>query len=260
MIISGHGISTPLTVKIKPDFKPETTLALQWTQMESGNWFATDRGTGSDKYEVSLNFYGTELTINTLINTLEVNRESSLMSSQITLTGFNTGEHIFGADLDYSGTITANVLSIEQREQHSWLGFALSMRVGAITPPLLSGSGSLPEFRLLDVGYDGDAEYTIQHFRAYNSDYYYNQDNASDIGTFTGTFDFLEEEMAQLKTYLRVTRGAQFLLNNIIGVQYPFGRMSSAYPYWVKMIKFEDQGMSSAYRWRCAITFSQVLA
>jgi hypothetical protein len=259
MIISGIGIANPLTVKIKPNFVPETTLALQWQKLESGNYVCTDRGSGADKYEVNINFYGTEITINEIISTLELNRDS-INSSVLTLSGFNSTEHIFGADLDYSGNVSANVLSIEQRAQHSWLGFALSMRLGAITPPLIAGSGSLPEFRLLDIGYEGDADYTIQHLRAYNSDNYYNQDNQSDIGTFSGTFSFLDPEMAQLRSYLRSVRGSTFQLSKILGVTYPFGRKSSVYPYNVKVIGFEDQGMISVLRWSCKITFAEQLS
>ena len=241
---------------------PETTLALQWNQLASGNWVATDRGAAADKYEVLLNFAGTETTINNIINLFEYDRES-LDSSQITMSNFNSDEHVFGEDLDYTGTITANLMSIQQRNQSSWKMFNLSVRLAAVSPSFVAGSGHLPLLHYTDVGVQADAEYTIKHDVAYNKANWFNPDHNSDIGQFTGTFTFSVSEMQALRTYIRIQRGATISLPSISGITYPFGTRTapyaSGYPYNVKIIKFVDLGKISENFYKATLTFAENL-
>jgi hypothetical protein len=259
MQISGTGIS-PLTVKILKGFKPETTLALAWTQLSSGNWVATDRGYLSDKYECEISIAGTELYINDVINLFEANREA--LSNQVICSGFNADEHLWGEDIDYTGSVTANVMSIQQRNQSSWKVFNLSVRLAAVSPSFILGSGNLPLFRFTNIGVKADAEYTNQHFRSYRN-VWSNPDMASDAGTFTGTFTLTVEEMAQLRSYIRLQRGATVSLVGIYGIQYPFGPRTvpnaSGYPYNVKIIKFEDLGKISENFYQATITLAEQL-
>lgn len=259
MILSGNGISSQ-NIKILKGFQPDTKLALSWQQLSSGNYACTDRGTTSDLYQCDISFYGTEIFINNIINLFESNREAATLSNQITLSTFNSTEHIFGSDLDYSGNINCNVMSIQQRNQGSWRGFSLSMRLAVNTPTFLSGNGYLPPLQILDIGYNGDAEYTVDHQSAYKKNTYFNPDHAADTGIFTGTFTFTDYEMSQIRTYIRKQRGNTISLPQIYGVQYPFGRKSSSYPYSVKIIDFKDMGMNSVLRWQAQITFAEQLS
>ena len=247
-------------------FQPDTQLALTWTQLSSGNYVCTDRGYLSDKYECNIQFYGTEITINDIINMFETNRENPVVSNRFFVTDFNSTEHIFGEDVNYNSPISSypsyngllcNVMSIDQRAQRSWKGFGLSMRLAAVSPSFV-GSGSLPHLRFLDVTYQADAEYTNNHYRSYRNNFY-NLDSDSDIGKFTGTFTLTNNEMAQLRSYIRTQRGSTISLPAISGVQYPFGRKSGSYPYLVKIIDFKDLGMMSVLEWKFQITFAQVL-
>ena len=249
-----------IDVKIKPDFKPDTQLALTWTQLASGNFVATDRGSASDRYEVDIEFYNTEATIDQLIVLLNSNREAVTSPSVVVLSNFNDSEHIFGDDLVYTGTITCNVMSISQRSQGSWKGFGLSMRLSAVSPSFISGTGALPKLDFLDIGSNADIiEYTVGHQMSYRNSNFFNPDYESDIGQFTGTFTFDVSEMAQLRSYIRHQRGSTISLPVISGVDYPFGPVrDSGYPYDAKIIKFQDLGYYSIGRRRCIITFAEV--
>jgi hypothetical protein len=67
-------------MKVLPDFQPEFNLALNWSQLSNGNWYAIDRTSISDVYATTVNLYGHEndtLTakgINEIIAAIEDNR------------------------------------------------------------------------------------------------------------------------------------------------------------------------------------------
>lgn len=254
MLITGTGF-TAFPVKIKVDYKPVTTYALSWQQLSSGNWIATDRGAAQDIYECdNVTLYGTEAKMKAFAVAIEANREAG--SNVVTLSGFNSQEHIFGADLNYTGNITATI-DMNRRSQGTWKGFEQTCKVVAVSPPLLANSGSLPLLRCLDINYDGDEDETINKLYSYNRNNFY-QDHSSDYGTFTGTFTFTDSEMKQLRSYIRTQRSNTVSIPNISGVSSPFGIMSSSYPYNVKIIKFEDRGMWDNNFWSCDLTFALV--
>ena len=266
MIISGN--SNPLdftggtfsqAVKIKPDFKPETQLAMTWIKLASGNYACTDRGYGSDKYEVGIEFYSTEDVINNIQNLLYSNRFATSGASQITLSSINDTEHIFGEDLDYTGTVTANIMAIEKRSQGSWKGFGLAVKLAAVSPSFIVGDGAFPTLRFVNFGYDANAGWAVRHYMSYSNSTFFNPDHQSDTGEFTGTFTMTAIEMAQIRRYIAKQRGSTIVLPDISGVQNPFGHMSTSYPYDVKIINFEDLGRLSVAERMCNITFAEVL-
>ena len=248
-------------VKIKPDFVPVTTLALTWTQLSNGNWTCTDRGASNDQYDTTVRFYGTEDSINTIINLIEANRN---VNNILTLSGFNSQEHIFGADLDYTGSITATaIMQGSRRAQKTWRGFELNVKLSCLSSQFTGGSGSLPILRFLETGYDADSDYTINKYDSYNRTFSY-QDHRSDYGTFTGIYTFEDQEMIQMRRYVATQRSSDISIPNIIGVQYPFGRRFSSYPINVKILSFEDQGMatnvpSGRPRWMASIKLGEVI-
>ena len=151
MLIAGDGITGTVEVKVKPDFRPITTLALQWFQLDSGNWKAVDRTSAEDTYEAEIRTYGTEATIDSIIDAFEDNRTAGSGTPYVlTLSSFESTEHIFGEDVDHSSSISATVLSIGQKEQRTWKGFGLALRLQALSPSF-TGSPSLPTLQYLGV-------------------------------------------------------------------------------------------------------------
>ena len=261
MHVSGKGI-TPFDCKIKPEYTPETTLAVNWFQLSDGNWVSTDRGAQADQYDVSIRIYSTESVIDAFINQIEANRAANLIGTNIiTLSNFNDQEHIFGADLDYTGSISVTAV-MESRAQSTWKGFEVSLRLSCLSPSFLGGSGSLPLLKYLDTGYGGESEYTIKKFDSYDRIFSY-QDHVSDTGTFAGTFTFNTQDMIAIRRYLATQRGNTITVPGISGVLNPFGRRSSTYPLHVKITEFIDQGMVGMNMGKpthkCRITMREVI-
>ena len=254
MIVSGSGI-TSFNAKISPDYVPATVYAIQWIQGSNGSWYAVDRGTPADNYGVEISLYKDEATINNFIAMIEANRQAG--SNVLQLSGFNSQEHIFGADIDYSGTINATAVTIQRRTQGTWRGFGVTLKLSALSPGFV-GTASLPILRLLDVGYDADANYSINKLETYNTSFYY-QDHAADDGSFTGVYTFDDSEMMALRRFVATNRGSAFCVPPIIGVSAPFGRMAATAN--VKITYFEDMGMlglvNGLPRWKAKITLSQ---
>jgi|GEM_PF-2773672 hypothetical protein len=259
MLIAGTGI-TSFNAKIQPNYVPATVYALQWIQGANGTWYCVDRGSAADVYDVEISLYKDETTINNFINQIQANRESypATGANILQLSEFNVQECIFGADIDYSGTINATAF-MERRIQGSWKGFGISLRLSALSPGFVGVTGVLPTLRFLDVGYDADANYTINKLAAYDTTEYY-QDHAADDGSFTGVYTFDPNEMIALRRFVATNRGAAFTTPSIIGVAAPWGRMEATST--VNMTYFEDMGMSNFVnglpRWRAKITLSQV--
>lgn len=255
MQVSGTGI-TPFTLLVKPDFKPKTIPALEWVECADDNYKAVDRGASQDVYQSSFRVYKAETAINTFIEEVEANRAAG--NHQITLGSFSSTEHIFGADVDYSGSITATVLEIEDRAQKTWKGYAVKVRVQAISPSF-TGSATLPAFEHLEVGYVGDSSVPVNKMDTYDGTFSY-LDRGTGAGYFTGTFSFSDANMKNLRRYLASQRGSSFSLTGINGVAYPFGkRRDSGYPYTVKCIDWEDLGMRDVGMWRIKMVFAEVV-
>jgi hypothetical protein len=260
MIISGTGIITPFTAKVKTDFVPVTTYDFQnhFEQASSGNWYASDRGSAMDYYDAeNVRLYGKETVINNFIAQVEANRVAG--SNVLTLSSFSETEHIFGADVDYSGgtyPVLATVTEIGRREQGTWKGWGLPLKMRLLPPFAFVGSSALPTLRHVSVGIDADADRTLLKQDSYGGQFFY-ADQQADAGVFTGTFIFYDAEMIALRRFMATNRAASFALPTIYGVQYPFGRRPlPALGYYTACIKsIEDEAMFGISRWTCKITF-----
>lgn len=247
-------------IKIKPDFVPETVLALKWVQLSDGNWVCTDRGVLEDTYDTEIRIYGKEDKVNQIIDIVEDARNT--YDNVLSLSGFNSQEHIFGADLNYANEIQATAF-VNSRIQKTWKGYEVTLKLSCLSPSFVGGNGSLPVLRHLEVGYEADSEYTIQKFDSYRRNFSY-VDPQSDAGTFMGSFYFTDEEMIQLRRFVAKRRGATISVPNIFGVAKPFGRRSTTYPYSVKILELTESGMATDLvlgrpRWKTSIKFAEVV-
>lgn len=253
MRIAGSGITT-FNAKVKPDFRPLTSLALKWIQLANGNWRAVDRGSSTDMYRARIRLYGTESLIDQFLDEVEYNRITC--SHVLTLSNFNATEHIFGADVDHSSSISATITEIDSREQRTWKGFGVSCVLQASSPSF-TGTPALPSLECLSWGYEGDSSWTWNKSDSYNGTFNY-ADRKSDVGLFNGRFLFSDADMIALRGYLRTQRGATISIPDIDGVSTPFGsRRDSGYPYNVKVIDWEDMGMRDVRHWWMSLTLAE---
>lgn len=269
MYIGGTGI-TPFEANIAWNFKPYPKPAIEWFKTSDGNYRGIDRTVNEDIYESDILVYGTESTINTFIDNIELNR---VEDNVIYMYDLNDGEKIFGANVTTSsesvpiaGTQDAYVCTVmmKDRYQGSLNGFGVSLTVRNLSPSF-TGSASLPLLRA-DIGYTGIADYTIQKQFSYNGAASYT-DNSSDIGVFEGTFLLSNADMVSMLEYLRLTARTNTISlvstssSGLAGVDNPFGRRSGSYPYAVKVIEWEDLGPwdTACNNWRIKIKFAEVV-
>jgi len=258
MQISGDGIST-FTAKVRPDFRPETTLAIQWRKLSDGNYYSIDRGADADTYEASCTLHSKEAAINNFIQQIEENRTASTGApNQITLSEFLETEHIFGEDVDHSGSISATVLDISFRRQSTFKGYSVNVKLRAISPTF-SALPSLPDLSYLDIGYQSDNELTIKKYDTYSGTYSY-LDARADVGEFVGTFTFSQADMGKIRRHIATERGNTVTITGINGVQYAFGpRRGIGYNRDCKIIDWEDMGMFGVGWCKLKIKLAEVI-
>jgi hypothetical protein len=248
---------TGVTVQFKadPDFKPDTRLAIEWFKKSDGNYAAVDRGAASDIYECVISTYGTEIYINDICDKINDNRIAE--DNVIVLTDFATTEKIFGAEVVYT-SINATVLEMKRRNQGTWKGFGVEMRLRAIAPTF-SGSYVGPVLKYCDVGIDADSDLTIQKYDTNTGTMTY-IDSMSDSGLFTGIFTLSDANMIKMRRYLAYARTANWVMTDSFGVAYPFGINSEhSYDFATKIIAWKDLGMFGVKWWRIKLTFAEVV-
>lgn len=248
---------TGVTVEFKtmPDFQPDTRLAIEWFKKADGNYAATDRGAASDIYESVISAYGTEAYINNICDKINDNRIAE--NNVIVMTVFSATEKIFGAEVVYT-SINATVLEMKRRNQGSWKGFGVEMRVRAIAPTM-AGETNRPTLSYCEVGIDSDSDLTIEKYDTNTGTMTY-IDKEYDSGLFTGIFTLTDADMIKMRRYLASARTGGATLVNTFGVAYPFGiRSTHSYNYVTKIISWKDLGMFGVKWWRIKLTFAEVV-
>jgi hypothetical protein len=255
MQISGTGI-TPFTAKVLPEYKPVTSLAIKWRQALNGNWKGTDRGSSADIYEAEIQLYGKESVIDNFIDEIQANRAAD--SHVLTLSSFADTEYIFGEDVDHSGSISATIVKFGSRKQATWKGWALDLKLRAISPSF-TGSATFPTLEYLDVGPDADRNWTVNKFDSYIGTFSY-QDHNRDSGIFNGVFLLSASDMRDMRRYIATQRTGDFLLTDDFGFGDPFGsRSSGAYPYNCKLIEWEDLGLWGVQWRKIRLKFAEIV-
>lgn len=259
MRISGGSI-TPLDIKILPSFRPRTKLGLKWVELADGNYGAVDRGSACDIYESDVTIYGVESVIQNFFTAVQLNRADG--THVFALSQFNDGEKIFGADIDYSGTIEATIIKMNRKSQKTWKGFSLSftLRAKAVS---FTGTASLPTLKPL-IGYDGDSSFTVDKRDSYFGDLFFS-DLDKDSGTFSAVYNFTNDDMMAIRRYIATQRAATISISALAGVTKPFGNRVASFPLSVKIINWDDLGMiawgiSSDVRcWALQMTLAEVV-
>ncbi len=254
MRISGTNIVTFDLFRFRN--QPVTEIALKWQQVSSNNWVSVDRGAASDVYQSEISTYGTETEINNIIDQIEANRAGE--TSYFVLSQFNgVDDQIFGADIDYSGTLNVTVLKWGKRKQGNFTTFTLDLTLQLISTYVYDGTPSLPPLRPT-IGYRGDSVYTIDKHQSYSNVHTYH-DHKKDSGIFEAVLDMDQTEIKAFRRYIMATiRGGDMTITGILGVTNPFGPNRGGYPLTVKVLDFKDT-LININRWHVKVKFAEVI-
>lgn len=232
---------------------PKTTPGLgKWKYLATGFQSARDFGAARDIYEGSIIVRDTPDVLDSLQTILNANRNG------IVLSGFNDSEMIFGANVDYSGSINATVTKYGTRKNlNNNVIFQLELTFQAIAPTLLTTAPSLTGLNLQEQ-FDGDRSTDVTKLFDYSGVASY-LDHKTDAGIFHGTFLQTTEQMKAIRAYLLQTARANVIpfpaMGN--GVFYPFGANEGDSRFQMcNVISWSDKPVNYDL-WELEITFSQ---
>lgn len=264
MYIAGDGITTPIQVNIQAGFKPVTKLAIKFHDLENGDYYSIDRGAAEDVYETELTVYGTETSVNDVIDAIEANRLATTTPNELYFYNLSeSGEKLFGADVDntqtvdtYADAFKVNISTVNLRAQNTWKGWSVSFMARCLSPTF-TGAATFPVLCPLP-GMRADSEYTINRMWAYTGENFI-ADQYSDYGIWSGTFKTEYANMRDLRRFVATQRGVEFSLasTKLVGVTNLFGRRSSGYPYNVRILELDDYGNTSPDWWSGKITIAE---
>ena len=257
MIVSGAGF-TQFECRIKPGWVPRTTLSLEWRKLSSGNYYAVDRGAQSDVYEAEIALSGTFAQVSEFIDAVQANRVATLNANVIELSGFNDAEKIFGADIDYSTTVYATVLDIDNVTQRTLRGFGVKAILRAISPTF-AATASMPSLRFVDVGYTADSEPTITKNDTYTGSMFYS-DYRADAGRLELELLLENADAAALRRQVATVRGGNHTISGISGIAYPFGtRRGTTYPATCKILECVELGLFGLHYTKMRLVMAEVV-
>ena len=258
MYITGSGIVDPIEIKII-DYSFDIDYSFNWFEMSDGSWKAADRGQAYDHTVATINLHGKEPYINTVISGFITNQEDT---AEVNISGLAVP--IFGNHVDYDQPITAVLQEYNLKEQKSLNGYSLDLTLLGDTMSYSSYDLSIPELKLLEIGYESEQE------RMFNVNPTYSNGNNSgsidvtrtnnDRGKFKGRFKLSNAELGQLLNFQKVNRTAAFDMPNIYGVQYPFGKLSGDTGLRAKLYNIENITYISYDLFSVEITFVEDFA
>ncbi len=235
MVLGGYN------VPILWGYVPITKPAIVWHRAGNGNWKASDRGEASDTFEAEVNFRGTAAEMEDF--------EEAIFNFRNTVTAtFITGEEIFGADVDHTGSLTVSIIDPGQQEQAGLDVYQRRITLRLAQAPAFTGSASLATLRLASfqsnqfTGVDA-----IKDFAWDKTPFFH--DHHTDPGEFEADFIQTHAEATAIRRYLLTTGRSSAVAFPSIGIDYPFGMAAGVGPFNCKIIEWRDMGRNNLIDW-----------
>ena len=181
------------TINFLWGYIPKTELAIQWTQSGSGNWTGSDRGVSEDVYESNISFRGTFAELTLLDTALRGNRENFNITC-------GTGEEIFGAEIDYTGSLGVTVTKYTPMRRNSYSSYSMDLTLRLLSPSFQSLSPSLDGL-ILGYEYTANSGHDIYNQFTYDGTADY-KDHGTDPGIFEAVFIQTNAEMKLIRRYI----------------------------------------------------------
>jgi hypothetical protein len=246
MDITGTGFSAIREFKVS-SYKIDTNIALQWQLASNGDWYATDRGSDNDFYDCTITMQDRYDDIKNILIDIEANRTAG--SNTLTLSNFVSDEKIFGADIVYTGSLSATILDFPNIKQRSLNVFTISITLRLLKPYTFTADATIPVLRLAQIGYEaGMQEHTITKYDTYKGEFTYLDEN-NDSGIFNGTYVLSDTDMAKLRRYQAIQRGANFTISDIPGVYRAFGPIGQGYTIDARLKSITNERMRDIHYW-----------
>jgi len=246
------------TVLIQWGYKPVTKVAIKWHQKSDGNWRGCDRTEDEDTYESNIVFRGPKSELDDLNTVLNDNREEFIGN-------FNSGEEIFGADVDHSGDVYITVTKYGKIRQVGYKDiFEQSMSVRNLDPVFKSVSPDFSKLRTANHTNTRETVFELSKRFTYDGEAFISdhigQDGAEQ-GTFKARFTQTQQEMPAIRRYLTVTaRANKIPFPSFGGIDEPFGPRAGTGPFDCRIIKWDDLGRKNYCDWDLDITFARELS
>ncbi len=237
-------------VNIWQDYKPITEWSIEGDWFD-GQWKASDLGSAYDVYKSEVTFKGPETLIQTVENTLETYKDSTMLMT------CEEGEEIFGAEIDYTGALTVVPETIErvERVNMALYSFKAVFRLYG-TPVFKSLSPSLSALTLRDIKYTATSTWDRKVNATLNNAAYIMVSEGNQ-GIFEAEFVQRPDDMANIRRYiLNNARTNDFSFP--LSIDYPFGHRAGTGPFTVRIVDWEDLGRFRYSEWGLRIKFARV--
>ena len=244
------------TVLILWRYKPQTRIAIKWAQRADGNWRGSDRSVDEDIYEANVVFRGPIAELTDLETVLNAKRNEFNAT-------FNSGEEIFGADIDYSSTIPVIVTRYGKIRKSDFKVFEMTLTVRHLNPMFKSIA---PDFTKLRKASHVDTRETVFELTKL---FTYDQnafviDHLSNDGTESGIFSvqFTQtiDEMPAIRRFLTITaRATKISFPTFDNLSFPFGTRAGSGPFNCRVIRWDDLGRQTFCDWNLSMTFARDL-
>ena len=251
MIISGNGFAS-FEQAILPNFKINTMYGFKHSQVSNNDYKVIDRGGLTDIYESSITIKGTRTSLDYFLANMRLNSEADNI---ITLSSFNSGEYIFGEDVDYS-SLNCTIIKLSEIQTPSFNVFTINIVIRALAPTFL-GVASFPILSRVYGGYSIDDKWSIKKYDSYTSNFTFIEKN-NDVGYFNCTALLTRLEMKNLRAFIRTTRGSSFILPPINGIPSPFGEYWGNGNHTVRLLDFEDLGLHGVFNYKVSLKFTTI--
>jgi len=231
-------------------YRPMTKWAVDFSPTHDGYHASRDRGAAEDEYRAAVVFMGPQDELEALETVLAENRESFFIRC-------DTGEEIFGADIDYSAPLLVTVEEYGRCDRASYAQYSMPMRLRLLAPAF-QGTPSLSPLRLSFWRYGASSKFAVNKRFSYAGAASY-LDHRTDPGVFMGEFTQTTAEMRAIRRYLLATaRGEAIPFPTLGGVDFPFGnRMAQRRFQMCHVLEWEDLGRENFTDWRLSLVLGQ---
>lgn len=237
-------------VKIQ-SFDVKTQLSWRLERLSSLKYAVLDRGVNADKYECSIETYGTQSYCESVLAILQTQRYGDITGEALVLSEFadNKGEAIFGNNVDYTSSINCMVINTPKMENVDFKMFKLTFELRALGVTFDDVTAGLINMHCIWSGWvGGEPEWDRTVKDTYYNDNFVSVVKNNDrkfVGKFTLTTDLSRNLLEYYRTHRGIVSGTVPL--SWIGIDHAFGIGKTYYDYEFIITDLKIEQLSPLY-------------